>query len=353
MLLYYHIDSYTMGGLLATQSTQAAAPEQVAQPIPVDLNEVNRELSKAVQAGNLDDVKRYHQLGGDLNMICDIDDYYEKSENHGSSEKIRLVCIAIENDDIDIVKYLVANGVRINVEPDYETGAVHRNHPIICAIFENRLDIFKYFVESYGFAVLDRDFESELNHPILVEVVWSGTYDMFKYIVDECQYEGCPTIKSLNDIMAGAIECRDRLITEYIFSNGGDVNMVDADNSTPLINIIEDHICVMECINGDDDDEADEANGANDANDANEANDANVEDEANEETPEASDEYRERMMEINARRVKQMLLYGADPNVRNANGQTARDLAVAHNLDDIVRCIDEHEVDNLAKGVVE
>lgn len=84
-------------------------------------------LHVASRVGNLDMVKRLVELGADINMAA------------GTYEAGPLIT-AISSGYIEIVKYLLSLGVKIDLSEPFR-------NPIFVAIYDGRLDIVKLLIE--------------------------------------------------------------------------------------------------------------------------------------------------------------------------------------------------------------
>jgi len=272
------------------------------------VSQIDQELEAAIKAGNLDEVKRCHEAGADLNRL---------SEER--QLKISLLCVAIENGHLHIVKYFVENGVDVN--KTYHDDDPRQKHSAVSwIIIAHQFDILKYFVELQGFAKLDHEYQTSFGKSILGRVIDNGPYDIIKFIVESCKYPNCPTIKSLNQMPS--IINQHTIIVKYALENGADPNTIDENGNTALINVIDQFVrhksyvtseirlpghMVKRMIDG--------------------------------------------TLELVLKKIKLLLSYGAHVNIKNANGHTACEIAGLNQLDQIVEYINEYTAE-LTKGAI-
>ncbi|KAF5975669.1 hypothetical protein FBULB1_7245 [Fusarium bulbicola] len=98
---------------------------------PADLETCERDIREACKDGNLEEIKRYHRGGGDLNGT--------------RLETISPLCAAVEAGHGLICKYFVDNGINPFI-PGPGSKSMDSRTPIAVAIYRERLDILEFFL---------------------------------------------------------------------------------------------------------------------------------------------------------------------------------------------------------------
>jgi len=285
-------------------------------------SKIDQELDIAIQTDNLNEVKRCHQAGANINK-------FSNRTWLGKTSNITLLCVAIESHhpdgnqaNLNVIKYLVEHGININEKPNTSNYPDHGNNAIRCAIKSDRIDVFKYFVDSFGFYELDTVYQTHFHHSILQDVICFGSFDMIQYVVTSCTYFGCPTIKSLEvfkflDVSSRFMRSHIGMI-KFMLENEAGPNDIDPSGNTPLINIIDYH-----------------------------ATSSRIRNDMDGFDPHL------RVLIMNCWLAKIILLlsYGADITAKNREGQTLRDIAESRHFDAIVKYIDGYTTE-LVKGAI-
>jgi len=168
-----------------------------------DMSELNQELVKAANNGELAKVKQLIEKGADVNVVT----------NDRFLGAIPVLMVATQRGHMDIVQFLVENGADVNA---CTTGDVEGGTALMIASARGHLDIVKFLVENGADvnAVVTAD-EAEGGTTALMIASQEGHFDIVKFLAEKgvdvkaTNREG----KTTKDY---AIKSANRQVTDYI-----------------------------------------------------------------------------------------------------------------------------------------
>jgi len=169
-----------------------------------DMSELNQELVKAVNNGELAKVKQLIEKGADVNVVT----------NDRFLGAVPVLMVATRRGHMDIVQFLVENGADVNART---TGDVEGGTALMIASASGHLDIVKFLVENGADvnAVVTADEAEGGTATALMIASQEGHFDIVKFLAEKgadvkaTNREG----KTTKDY---AIKSANRQVTDYI-----------------------------------------------------------------------------------------------------------------------------------------
>jgi len=203
-------------------------------------------LIDAIIARNLDLVKSLIQTGADVNKedqrnnfrplnyaIPRGTEYFMVLVEAGADINYKfgisqtLLLQAIDEQNLDIVKYLVDHGVNVNLERN-----PHRHTPLYQAVIKPSLEIVEYLVEHGArIDVVTRSNETILNYAIINGP--SGNLPLIRYLVENLHMDINTQDKYGKTPLHNAIERGDINYVKYLVDHGAGLDIPDRNGITP------------------------------------------------------------------------------------------------------------------------
>lgn len=167
-----------------------------------DMSELNQELVKAANNGELAKVKQLIEKGADVNVVT----------NDRFLGAIPVLMVATQRGHMDIVQFLVENGAEVNAPT---TGDVEGGTALMIASARGHLDIVKFLVENGADVNARTTGDVEVGTTALMLASQEGYFDIVKFLAEKgadvkaTNREG----KTTKDY---AIKSANRQVTDYI-----------------------------------------------------------------------------------------------------------------------------------------
>ena len=173
-------------------------------------SQLNKDLVKAIQNGELKTVKELVSKGANV--------------NNRDEKGLTPLFYAIRNQHLDIVKYLVSKNADV-----YAKTEKTKITPLVYAIAEGNLDIVKYLFGKFG------NLNSEIinNWQPIHCAVNAGRLDIINYFISKGVSVNSTTKEEYTPLYF-AIKNKDLKTVKFLISKGADVNFKVKDGTTPL-----------------------------------------------------------------------------------------------------------------------
>ena len=137
-----------------------------------DMSELNQELVKAANNGELSKVKQLIENGADVNFIT----------NDRFLGAIPVLMVATQRGHMDIVQFLVENGADVNART---TGDVEGGTALMISSARGHLDIVKFLVENGADVNVRTTGDVEGDTTALMIASQKGYFDIVKFLAEK------------------------------------------------------------------------------------------------------------------------------------------------------------------------